>query len=70
MAINYNKESFLSGLALSLSIKSTLSWLDDFIYVENDDGTYTIKAWKGTYKGMPSTKCVIPDSPLIILNIE
>lgn len=70
MAITYNEKDFLSGLATSLAIKSTLSWLDDFIYLENDDGTYTIIGWKGTYKGMPSTRCVIPDSPLIILNIE
>lgn len=68
--ITYNKESFLSGLAQSLAIKSTLSWLDDFWYLENDDGTYTITGWKGTYKGIPSTKCVIPDNPLIILKIN
>lgn len=68
MPVQYDKNSFLSGLAQSLAIRTTLSWLDDFWYLENDDGTYTLIGWKGTYKGMPSTKCIIPDSPLIILN--
>jgi hypothetical protein len=41
--------------------------LIDFEYTENDDGTYTLTDWKGTYNGQPSTKIIIPDSDLIIV---
>lgn len=41
--------------------------LVDFEYIKNDDGTYTITDWKGTYNGEKSTKLVIPNSSLIIV---
>lgn len=66
----YNKEEFLKGLISGLIIQSSIPGLDDFIYIKNNDGTYTIVEWKGTYLGKPSTYCVIPDNPLIILNLN
>lgn len=39
--------------------------LQDFYYTVNDDGTYTITDWKQTLNGEPSTKVVIPNSPLV-----
>lgn len=68
---NYDKQSFLQGLVNNLIIKTTLpAGLEDFYYSENADGTYTILGWKGTYQGKSSSKCVIPDNPLIILNLQ
>lgn len=40
--------------------------LIDFNYTDNEDGTYTITGWKGTYQGNPSTKVIIPDGSNII----
>lgn len=39
--------------------------LVDFTYDENEDGTYTITGWKGTYHGIESTECIVPDSNMI-----
>ena len=44
--------------------------LIDFNYTINDNGTYIITDWKGTYKGEPSSKCVIPNIENIIVNLE
>lgn len=41
--------------------------LEDFEYIANEDGTYELTAWKGTYNGEPSTRIVIPNSELIIV---
>jgi hypothetical protein len=41
--------------------------LIDFEYIANDDGTYTITAWKGTKNGVASTEMVVPDISNIIL---
>lgn len=42
--------------------------LQDFTYVANDDGTYTITGWKGTKNGVTSTEMVIPDSKYVVVN--
>jgi hypothetical protein len=34
--------------------------LQDFEYISNSDGTYTITAWKGTKNGVPSTEMIVP----------
>lgn len=39
--------------------------LIDFEYTTNDNGTYTITAWKETLNGEPSTEMFIPDNHLI-----
>ena len=41
--------------------------LEDFEYIANEDGTYELTAWKGTYNGEPSTRIVVPNSELIIV---
>jgi hypothetical protein len=41
--------------------------LIDFNYTVNNDGTYTLNSWKGTYNGEPSTQIVVPNSELIIV---
>jgi hypothetical protein len=41
--------------------------LQDFEYTSNEDGTYTLTDWKGTFNGESSTEIIIPDSNLIIL---
>ena len=41
--------------------------LQDFEYIENNDGTVTITDWKGTLNGVPGTELVIPDNSSIIL---
>lgn len=41
--------------------------LVDFNYTVNEDGTYTLTSWKGTYNGEPSTRIVVPNSKLIIV---
>jgi hypothetical protein len=48
--MNYDKNSFLQGLSSNFIIKtSTPAGLEDFFYIENSDGTYTIIGWKGTF---------------------
>lgn len=39
--------------------------LQDFDYVTNEDGTYTITGWKGTTNGMPGTECIVANNELI-----
>ena len=36
--------------------------LQDFEYTKNNDGTYTITAWKGTKNGEPGTEILIPSA--------
>lgn len=61
------------GTAHTLSIPVTVTEFDptvalvDFDYTANDDGTYTLTGWKGTYQGVTSTEMIIPDNSLIIL---
>lgn len=44
--------------------------LIDFEWYENDDGTYTLTEWKGTYNGEPSTKLIVPDNDLYYIGME
>ena len=41
--------------------------LKDFEYTKNEDGTYTLTAWLGTFEGEPSTEIIVPDNEKIIL---
>lgn len=61
------------GIEVSADINITVTEhpsesLKDFNYIINDDGTYTITGWKGTFNGVTSTECVVPDNELIIVN--
>lgn len=47
--------------------KEEQNLITDFYYTKNNDGTYTIINWKGTYQGEPSTELIIPDFSKIIL---
>ena len=42
--------------------------LQDFNYVDNGNGTYTITGWKGTKNGVVSTEVEVPDNSVIIVN--
>lgn len=46
-----------------------LSILQDFEYIRNSDGTYTLTAWKGTLNGVDSTIMVTPDHESVILEV-
>lgn len=68
---NYEKKSFLNGLTSNLIARTTTpAGLEDFYYVRNEDGTFTIFKWKGTLNGKASTICSIPNNPLIILQLR
>ena len=41
--------------------------LEDFNYINNGDGTYTITEWKETLNGSPSTEMIVPDSECFII---
>ena len=43
-----------------------LTGLIDFNYEENEDGTYTLTSWKGTFNGESSTEIRIPNDPRVI----
>lgn len=49
------------------SIEIECSSLIDFDYIAEDDGTYTLTAWKKTRHGEPSTECILPNSELVNL---
>ena len=46
-----------------------LSILQDFEYIANSDGTYTLTAWKGTLNGEDSTIMVTPDHKSVIVEV-
>jgi hypothetical protein len=50
----------------SISVEPELS-LIDFEFTVEENGTYTLTGWKGTYNGEPSTEIIIPSSKLINL---
>ena len=65
IVLTYEKfgETFFTSFELTIiPIEDVLT---DFQYIKNDDGTYTLTAWKGTLNGEPSTELVVPDSNLI-----
>lgn len=61
----------INNIEYNTSINITLNPINpdellmDFEYIANDDGTYTITAWKNTLNGEPSTECIVPDNALI-----
>lgn len=50
-----------------ITVKPVTDLLIDFNYINNNNGTYTLKAWKGTLNGEPSTEIIVPDNRNIIL---
>ena len=63
-----------NGIRYTANIPITTRTLEDalvdFEYIDNNNGTYTITGWKGTHNGLESTEMIIPNSPLITINIE
>lgn len=61
------------GTVHALSIPVTVTEFDptvalvDFDYTTNDDGTYTLTGWKGTYQGVTSTEMIVPNNNKIIV---
>ena len=53
------------SVTIDVNIISMEDLLIDFYYTVNDDGTYTITAWKETLNGVPSTEMVVPNNKLI-----
>lgn len=60
---NIYKKSYYVGNKI-IDIETALI---DFDYIVEEDGTYTLTDWKGTYNGETSTRCIIPNSILIRL---
>lgn len=62
-----------AGLIYTANVPITVNEFDpavvlvDFEYTANDNGTYTITGWKGTYNGETSTEMIIPNNGLIIV---
>lgn len=62
-----------AGLIYTVNVPITVNEFDpavvlvDFEYTANDNGTYTITGWKGTYNGKSSTEMIIPNNGLIIV---
>lgn len=62
-----------AGLIYTANVPITVNEFDstvvlvDFEYTSNDDGTYALTGWKGTYNGEASTEMIIPNNGLIIV---
>lgn len=62
-----------AGLIYTANVPITVNEFDpavvlvDFEYTANNNGTYTITGWKGTYNGESSTEMIIPNNGLIIV---
>ena len=61
------------GISYNTTISITVTPFDpavvlvDFEYTANEDGTYTLTKWKGTYNGEASTELIVPNNGLIIV---
>lgn len=64
---NVDLQSLLNMVSLLTDAPKIEDVLIDFVYTNNGNNTYTITDWKGTFEGLASTRCIIPDDPRIIL---
>ena len=64
---NKPTNAVIGSLWIDTNTVSYEELLTDFEYAENDDGTYTLTEWKGTYNGEESTEIIIPDDEQIVL---
>jgi hypothetical protein len=69
VTILYNEagKTYTTTITVNIIEFDAATILIDFEYITNDDGTYTITAWKGTKNGVASTEMVVPDISNIIL---
>lgn len=58
------------GITYTTSFEVSVIDLVDFVYTIDEDYNYIITDWNGTYNGEPSTKCIIPNSENIIVNLD
>jgi hypothetical protein len=67
ITISYEEagKTYIENINISISPFNPKEVLIDFYYTTNEDGTYTITNWKGTYNGVSSTKIIVPDNALI-----
>lgn len=67
ITISYEEagKTYTENINISISPFNPEEVLVDFYYTTNEDGTYTITDWKGTYNGVSSTKIIVPDNGLI-----
>ena len=57
-----NFELIITAFSHKTVVPILVFHLDDFEYTDNNDGTYTITAWKGTLNGETSTEMIVPDT--------
>ena len=60
-----NGEVYTTAVPITVTPFDPAVTLVDFEYTANDDGTYTLTGWKGTYNGEASTEIIIPNNGLI-----
>lgn len=59
----------LYTMTVPITTRTLENALADFEYTTNGDGTYTITGWKGTLNGQQSTEIIIPNSPLVVVEV-
>ena len=64
---NVDLQNLLGMVSLLTDAPRIEDVLIDFVYTDNRNGTYTITDWKGTFEGVASTRCIIPEDARIIL---
>lgn len=65
--LSYEQGNNVISIIFNVNIIPMDEALIDFEYTVNDNGTYTITAWRGTLNGEPSTEMVVPNSSLIYI---
>jgi hypothetical protein len=66
ITISYSENGVTKTCELNIEVLFDETILQDFTYVNNGDGTYSLTGWKGTKNGVSSTEIVIPDTDAII----
>jgi hypothetical protein len=64
---NVDLQNLLGMVSLLTDAPKIEDILIDFVYTDNGNNTYTITDWKGTFEGVASTRCIIPEDARIIL---
>ena len=68
LSLTVNIEYTENGTTYSTSFTLYfIEYLNDFEYIDNGDGTYTITGWKGTVNGESSTEMIFPNDERVIL---
>ena len=71
VTITYTENNTKFTATVNITVESGFNpdeELQDFEYIDNNDGTYTLTGWKGTLNGQASSTCKVPDSKYIIVN--